>query len=628
MLKEKQMELFTMPPGFRFHPTDEELVIHYLRPKVKGQPLEFEIIREVDLYKCEPWDLPDKSLLKGSETEWYFFSGRGKKYPRGLRTNRSTEGGYWKATGKDRFVHSHSKKVAVKKTMVFYEGRAPRGRRTDWVMYEYRLEDDHLKKALEDAVVLCRIFNKKRPGLLDAAEPRSPFTIQDDDDLPPLTEGGSIMDEPLHIDLMVESATISTELDGFFDFTDADRVLDPKHHLGIQNFVVVNEDSNLGSITANGKSVPTAKYDPGIAFLLNSENLFPGDASKAVVQPEFTDTFADNEEELIEELYESLLHTPPTMGEHVSDCNHDTNNLETMELQPYDRFDAFNGTAGWLQQIVSNGDALEEEMIEELLQLSQQGTEATGFEASPDGSDPRTIEEKYAEIDDFFSDFEAGEAVDPQESQFWHSKSTETWSHVSKSQHFTVEDSTLVETHLQSCPRNLQSENPVGITVGASLTSATSSTPRSFPTGGSSSQPIDSSQTRPLSVFAKLLDSMSVLPASAAEFPPNFKTPMSAMPAHSTMYPAPSLRSLSVTSPISCMTFVNTMNSCSENTFEVDSERAINSMSSRRNRHRIVTGASGSFSFVVLVGALSAMSWFLLLRVAWGFARRLCTLLT
>jgi len=47
-----------LPPGFRFHPTDEELVVHYLCRKVARQQLPVPIIAEVDLYKFDPWDLP------------------------------------------------------------------------------------------------------------------------------------------------------------------------------------------------------------------------------------------------------------------------------------------------------------------------------------------------------------------------------------------------------------------------------------------------------------------------------------------------------------------------------------------------------------------------------------------
>ena len=47
-----------LPPGFRFHPTDEELVNHYLCRKCASLPLAVPIIREIDLYKYDPWQLP------------------------------------------------------------------------------------------------------------------------------------------------------------------------------------------------------------------------------------------------------------------------------------------------------------------------------------------------------------------------------------------------------------------------------------------------------------------------------------------------------------------------------------------------------------------------------------------
>lgn len=50
-----------LPPGFRFHPTDEELILHYLRKKVASMPLPaVSIIAEVDIYKFDPWELPGK----------------------------------------------------------------------------------------------------------------------------------------------------------------------------------------------------------------------------------------------------------------------------------------------------------------------------------------------------------------------------------------------------------------------------------------------------------------------------------------------------------------------------------------------------------------------------------------
>ncbi|WOK91976.1 hypothetical protein Cni_G00667 [Canna indica] len=150
-----------LPPGFRFHPTDEELVTFYLASKVFNGGFCGIDIAEVDLNRCEPWELPE--MAKMGEREWYFFSLRDRKYPTGLRTNRATGAGYWKATGKDREVHSGATGalVGMKKTLVFYKGRAPRGEKTKWVLHEYRLDGDFsCRHACKEEWVICRILHK------------------------------------------------------------------------------------------------------------------------------------------------------------------------------------------------------------------------------------------------------------------------------------------------------------------------------------------------------------------------------------------------------------------------------------------------------------------------------------
>ncbi|KAJ3693066.1 hypothetical protein LUZ60_012161 [Juncus effusus] len=173
-----------LAPGFRFHPTDDELVTYYLKRKILNKPLLIDAIGEVDLYKSEPWDLPAKSKIKSRDLEWYFFSPLDRKQSNNrLRTNRGTEMGYWKTTGKDREVRHGGKVVGMKKTLVYHQGRAPRGKRTNWVMHEYRL--DGSDGVVEESYVVCRIFQKTGPGPQNGAQYGAPFVEEEWDKLTP-----------------------------------------------------------------------------------------------------------------------------------------------------------------------------------------------------------------------------------------------------------------------------------------------------------------------------------------------------------------------------------------------------------------------------------------------------------
>ncbi|ESR49775.1 NAC domain-containing protein 78 [Citrus sinensis] len=211
----------SLAPGFRFHPTDEELVRYYLKRKVCHRSLRFNPICVTDIYKSEPWDLPDKSRLKTRDKEWYFFSMLDKKYGNGSRTNRATEKGYWKTTGKDRPVHHNTRTVGMKKTLVYHMGRAPHGERTNWVMHEYRLTDDDLEKAgvAQDAFVLCRIFQKSGSGPKNGEQYGAPFIEEEWED-----------DEVVDAALVPGHDVVADELvvsdDAYFETNDLDQNID------------------------------------------------------------------------------------------------------------------------------------------------------------------------------------------------------------------------------------------------------------------------------------------------------------------------------------------------------------------------------------------------------------------
>lgn len=145
-------------PGFRFHPTEEELLEFYLKNKVLGKKSRCDVIGLLNIYRHDPWDLPELATI--GEREWYFFVPRDRKHGSVGRPNRTTQKGFWKATGSDKKIIGLSNPkniIGLKKTLVFYTGRAPRGSKTDWVMNEFRLPDT---VSSPQDIVLCKIYRK------------------------------------------------------------------------------------------------------------------------------------------------------------------------------------------------------------------------------------------------------------------------------------------------------------------------------------------------------------------------------------------------------------------------------------------------------------------------------------
>ncbi|CAM0870483.1 unnamed protein product [Alopecurus aequalis] len=120
-------------PGFRFHPTEEELLGFYLSRVALGKKLHIDIIGTLNIYRHEPWDLP--GMAKIGERVW------------AIRSTGDT-----------------NRVIGLKKTLVFYQGQAPRGTKTDWVMNEYRLPD-HAPGAAppREDTVICKIYRKATP---------------------------------------------------------------------------------------------------------------------------------------------------------------------------------------------------------------------------------------------------------------------------------------------------------------------------------------------------------------------------------------------------------------------------------------------------------------------------------
>uniref|UniRef100_A0A803MXR1 NAC domain-containing protein n=3 Tax=Chenopodium quinoa TaxID=63459 RepID=A0A803MXR1_CHEQI len=137
-------------PGFRFYPTEEELISFYLQQKLQGRATQDidGVIPVVYIYDYNPWDLPQLSGERCRNDpqlqEWFFFIPKQEREANGGRPNRLTTLGYWKATGSPSYVYSSNKIIGIKRTMVFYRGRARSrsGSKTDWKMNEYIAIDD------------------------------------------------------------------------------------------------------------------------------------------------------------------------------------------------------------------------------------------------------------------------------------------------------------------------------------------------------------------------------------------------------------------------------------------------------------------------------------------------------
>ncbi|XP_071686512.1 uncharacterized protein [Rutidosis leptorrhynchoides] len=152
--------LDTFPIGYRFKPTDEELVSHYLLPKIKNLVVPKSKIWDVNVYEKHPKDLAE-SYPEVKEGEWYFFTSRNRRGLTGTRPCRKAGPGYWKASTpvKDIKSNNDGKRIGGKMLLVYLEGKSGYGAKTDWHMHEYVIHG-HTDMKFDD-YVLCKITNKK-----------------------------------------------------------------------------------------------------------------------------------------------------------------------------------------------------------------------------------------------------------------------------------------------------------------------------------------------------------------------------------------------------------------------------------------------------------------------------------
>ncbi|XP_073317807.1 NAC domain-containing protein 1-like [Primulina huaijiensis] len=152
-------ELYTLPQGFPFVRTDEEVITHYLKKKINHESVPY--ICTVNIYDFNPQELAETypSLV---EDEWYFFTPRARNYQHGNLPNRAAGNGYWKATGAEKLIYQNNVCIGSKKSLVFYEGKDPNVKKSDWIMHEYvdyqsSGQQQDSDAMLLDSCVLCQI---------------------------------------------------------------------------------------------------------------------------------------------------------------------------------------------------------------------------------------------------------------------------------------------------------------------------------------------------------------------------------------------------------------------------------------------------------------------------------------
>ncbi|KAL0336493.1 UNVERIFIED_CONTAM: NAC domain-containing protein 67 [Sesamum calycinum] len=195
------------PLGFRFHPTDVELLLYYLFPKLKGEDIySSEVIMDfLDVYQHDPDQLPlgkfrqdfvlglnfivvqEPDILcdfdafdvvlrtsmedpidqfkHAREKEAYFFTLEEIKNSQGEGPVRTTPTGYWEAYREDVPIYHDKEIIGFKNKLLFYRGNHPNGTQTDWKMTEYVCNPSSIVSTSTTTVesyVVCKVRQKMK----------------------------------------------------------------------------------------------------------------------------------------------------------------------------------------------------------------------------------------------------------------------------------------------------------------------------------------------------------------------------------------------------------------------------------------------------------------------------------
>ncbi|KAG8638958.1 hypothetical protein MANES_14G084400v8, partial [Manihot esculenta] len=153
--------LAELPVGYRFLPTDEELVTHYLMNKAFYKPLPAHVGQDINA--SELYSKPPNTLvtLSCGEREWYFFI-YGEEDSVGERKTIRIVGdgiGFWKSSGQEKSIcNSDGNVFGLKFQFTYFSGTFPNAKRTHWRMDVYRLPTQYYpaQKVTKKKIVFFR----------------------------------------------------------------------------------------------------------------------------------------------------------------------------------------------------------------------------------------------------------------------------------------------------------------------------------------------------------------------------------------------------------------------------------------------------------------------------------------
>ncbi|CAI0444661.1 unnamed protein product [Linum tenue] len=155
--------LLSLPVGYHFSPSDEELVEYYLKRKARGESFPYNVIPDCDLYGDKaPWEMFPRDA--GTGRDRFFVFTKLKRLSK-RRVSRTASIGEWHGnTSGEIFDGKKNNVIGTRRQFVFKVKKGKQGSASGapvghWIMHEYSLA------GIDSDVVLCEIENKEKKRL-------------------------------------------------------------------------------------------------------------------------------------------------------------------------------------------------------------------------------------------------------------------------------------------------------------------------------------------------------------------------------------------------------------------------------------------------------------------------------